>query len=78
MRKIIKHRFIEIIGISINLILISKYLLDKLTIRCEPCIDSNDCPPCQTDYMKNFWIYMIVFNLMFVTGIIIKRKFEKK
>jgi hypothetical protein len=78
MRKIIKHRFIEIIGMSINLVLISKYLLDKLTIRCEPCIGSNDCPPCQTDYMKNFWIYMIVLNLMFVTGIILKRKFEKK
>ena len=77
MRKFIRHRFIEIIGILINLILISKYLLDKLTIRCEPCVDSNDCPPCQTDYMKNYWIYIIVFNVLFVIAIIIERKSKR-
>jgi len=77
MRKFIRHRFIEIIGILINLILISKYLLDKLTIRCEPCVDSNDCPPCQTDYMKNYWIYIIVFNVFFVIAIIIERKSKR-
>jgi len=36
-KKVIKHRIVEIIGVLINLILISKYFFDKLTICCEPC-----------------------------------------
>lgn len=74
MRQFIKHRIIEIIGILINIILISRYLFDKITIRCEPCLNPNDCPPCQTDYMENFGVYMIAFNILFAAGIIIKMK----
>jgi len=73
-KKVIKHRIVEIIGVLINLILISKYFFDKLTIRCEPCLDKNDCPPCQTDFMKYFWIYLLSFNLLIIFGLIMKRK----
>ena len=73
MIKQFKNRIIEIIGISINLILISKYLFDKITIRCEPCLNTSDCPPCQTDYMKNIWIYLIVFNALILLGLTIKK-----
>jgi hypothetical protein len=71
-----KKRIIEILGIIGNLILISKYLFDKITIRCEPCIDPNNCPPCQTDYMKYFWIYLIIFNVLIIIGLILKRKMK--
>lgn len=74
MINIIKHRLIEIIGVLINIILISKYLFDKITIRCEPCLDPGNCSPCQTKYMKYFWIYMIGFNIMFIVALVIKRR----
>ena len=72
----IKKRIIEIVGIIGNLILISHYLFDKFTIQCEPCIDPNNCPPCQTDYMKYFWIYLIIFNVLIIIGLILKRKIK--
>lgn len=74
MFKQFKNRIIEIIGILIDLILILKYLFDKITIRCEPCLNSNDCPLCQTDYMKNIWIYLIVFNVLILLGLTIKKR----
>ena len=74
MIKQFKNRIIEIIGIFINLVLISKYLFDKITIRCEPCLNTSDCPPCQTDYMKNIWIYLIVFNALILLGFTIKKR----
>ena len=77
MINIIKHRLIEIIGVLINIVLISKYLFDKITIRCEPCLDLGNCPPCQTEYMKYFWIYMIGFNIMFILALVIKRRIER-
>jgi len=70
----IKKWIIELIALIGNLILVSKYFIDKATICCEPCIDPNDCPPCQTDFMKYFWYYFIVFNTLIIIGLIIKRK----
>ena len=74
MKGFIKQRIIEILGVIANLILISKFFLDKLTICCEPCIDMNNCPPCRTDFMKNFWIYLLVLNTLIIFGLIMKRK----
>jgi hypothetical protein len=45
-----------------NLILLGKYFFDKMIIRCEPCKPDLPCPPCQTDYMTNIWIYVMVLN----------------
>lgn len=73
-----KKRIFELVGITTNLILIGKYFFDKLTIRCEPCIDLNDCPPCQTDFMKNFCLYFVTLNVVFVIVLIMKNKLQKK
>jgi len=69
----IKKWFIETIWIGGNLILILKYFIDKIEIRCEPCIDVNNCPPCQTDFMKDFWIYIAIFSMIIIVGLIVKK-----
>ena len=74
MKEFIQRRIIEILGVLANLFLISKFFFDKLTICCEPCIDINNCPPCRTDFMKNFWIFLLVINTMIIVGLIMKRK----
>lgn len=73
MKEFIKKWIIEIIWIVGNLILILKYFIDKIGIRCEPCIDANNCPPCQTDFMRDFWIYAAIFNILIIFGLIIKK-----
>jgi hypothetical protein len=71
MKEYLRNRILEIIGFVINATLISKFFFDKITIRCEPCF-SSDCPPCQTEYMKNIWIYLIGFNLLFAIALVLK------
>lgn len=71
MKRFIKKWIIEIIWILGNLVLILKYFIDKLTVRCEPCIDVNNCPPCQTDFIRDIWMYIAVFNILIVIGLII-------
>ncbi len=73
MERLIKRWIILIIWIVGNLILILKYSIDKIDIRCEPCIDVNNCPPCQTDFMRDFWIYAAIFNILVIIGLIIKK-----
>jgi hypothetical protein len=74
----IKKWTVEIVSLIGNLILLSKYLFDKASIRCEPCIDINDCPPCQTEFMRYFWYYFIIFNTLILIGLITKRKKNKR
>lgn len=73
MKGFIKKWIIEFTWIVGNLILILKYFIDKISIRCEPCIDANNCPPCQTDFMRDFWIYTMIFNILIIIGLIIKK-----
>jgi len=73
MKGFIKKWIIEVIWILGNLLLIIKYFIDKTHIQCEPCIDINNCPPCQTDFMRDFWIYLAIFNILVVVGLIIKK-----
>ena len=73
MNKYLKNRALEIVGFVINGILISKYFLEKTSIQCEPCF-TDDCPPCQTEYMKNIWIYLIIFNSLLVVALILKNR----
>jgi hypothetical protein len=70
----IKKRILEIVGVVGNLILISMYLFDMFTIQCEPCIDIHNCPQCQTDFMKRFWIYILVYNLLILIGLNMRKK----
>lgn len=73
MKRFIRNWIIEIIWIAGNLILILKYYIDKIGLACEPCLDVDDCPPCQTDYMRDFWIYLAIFNVLIIIGLIIKK-----
>jgi hypothetical protein len=73
MKGFFKKWIIETIWIIGNIILILKYFIDKCTIRCEPCIDINNCPPCQTDFMRDFWIYTTIFNLLIIIGLIVNK-----
>ncbi len=57
-----------------NVLLIAKYFFDKWSIRCEPCSDLGDCPPCETEFMSNILIYLALFNIgMSLVWIITKR-----
>ena len=73
MKGFIKRWIVEIIWIVGNLVLILQYFIDKISIRCEPCIDVINCPPCQTDFMRDFWIYAVIFNILIIIGLIIKK-----
>ena len=74
----VKNRIFELIWLATNLLLIGKYFLDKFTIQCEPCVDLNDCPPCQTDFMKNFWLYMLILNIVFSIGLVVKNRIKQR
>ena len=45
-----------------NAILLSKYAGDAITIRCEPCLPADPCPPCRTAFMAGFLVYLTVWN----------------
>ena len=73
MKGFINNWIIETIWIIGNIMLILKYFIDKSTIRCEPCVNINNCPPCQTDFMRDFWIYTTIFNLLIIIGLIVSK-----
>jgi hypothetical protein len=60
-----------------NLILIGKYFVDKLSIQCEPCLPNYPCPPCQTDYMSNIWLYLLGWNLIAIILGLVWMKLKK-
>ena len=57
-------KIILITWLTVNLILLGKYIFDMYTIHCEPCLSGQDCPPCRTDYMKNIWWFLLIWNLV--------------
>jgi hypothetical protein len=57
-----------------NLFLCGKYFLDKYSIQCEPCPPDIFCPPCQTEFMRNFIIYLIIWNVIAVLFWIISNR----
>jgi hypothetical protein len=77
MKGFIRKWTFELIWIVGNLLFIFKYFIDKYTIQCEPCIDISNCPPCQTNFMRDFWIYMTFINILTVIGMIISKQFTK-
>ena len=56
------------------LLIIGKYLYDKSTINCEPCLTDAACPPCQTGFMANTWLFITVWNVIIVVIILLYRK----
>jgi len=70
MIKFIKQKLPVITAFFVNILLIAKYFYDKVTICCEPCPKGIDCPPCQTDFMKYFWIWILVFTALIITSYI--------
>ena len=74
------NRFIVIrlIWFITNLILVLKYYWDSISIQCEPCLPEGPCPPCQTDFMANFWWYLTTWNLiMLIVWLSIMKKAKK-
>lgn len=59
---------------SINLILICKYLFDFLNIQCEPCLTNEICPPCQTNFMSNIIKYLFWVNISFIMLVLISSR----
>ena len=57
-----------IIWLAVSSSTIAKYLWDKMTIQCEPCLPGIECPPCQTNFMGNFWWYFVGWNILAVTS----------
>lgn len=57
-------RKVYILGTMGNIFLLVKYYWDMNTIYCEPCLPHTPCPLCRTEFMENFWIYFIIWNLI--------------
>ena len=47
-----------------NILLVGRLLIDPFLIYCEPCILGYQCPPCQTEFAKQIWIYFLIWNLL--------------
>jgi hypothetical protein len=73
---LIKKYIIELFWIAGNLAMAIKYFIDKLSVQCEPCADINNCPPCQTDFMRDFWIYLSIYNLL-ITVFFLVQKYKR-
>jgi hypothetical protein len=70
MKNFLKKLTTERVWLTGNTLLILKYWLDKNGIQCEPCVPHSYCPPCQTDFMEEFWFYMTLFNALTVVWMI--------
>ncbi len=66
---------VEIIWITGNIGLVLKRFFDWAAMACAPCPPGERCPPCQTEFMSQFWIYMTIFNALIVLVLIIKFRF---
>ncbi|QQS03521.1 MAG: hypothetical protein IPK50_14580 [Fibrobacterota bacterium] len=77
MKRIFKSWAIEIVWAGGWILLCLIYFVEKISIRCEQCIDLRNCPPCETGFMTNFWIYMALFNAIIVGSMIIRRSIRK-
>ncbi|MCX2746161.1 hypothetical protein OO013_19940 [Mangrovivirga sp. M17] len=67
MNKLIRltaNKTVYIIGTIGSIILVIKYYWDMNTINCEPCLPDAPCSPCRTDFMENFWTYIIIWNVL--------------
>ena len=61
-----RRKIVGIIWFAVNLILVIKYYWDSASIQCEPCLPEVECPPCQTNFMANFWLYCIIWNVVMI------------
>jgi hypothetical protein len=61
----------EIICIIGIIVLIIFYFFQLYTIQCEPCLLNTDCPPCETNYMKNIVNYISLWTSVFSIPILI-------
>lgn len=67
------------IWILVDIIMICKFIFDSISIRCEPCFPGEPCPPCRTEFMANFWWYLLCWNLISLAVLIfIKNRLPTK
>lgn len=69
-----RRKAVIIIWFVLNLILGINYYLDTSTIHCEPCLPELECTPCQTSFMANFWLYIILWNVFMMIVLIALKK----
>lgn len=77
MKRVLKNWAIEIAWAAGSTCLSLIYILEKISIRCEPCIDLSCCPPCQTRFMADFWLHMAIFNAIIVGSMIVRRSIPR-
>jgi len=68
------RRIVVLVWILLNILLVAKYFIDSYGIRCEPCMEDFPCPPCETDYMKNIFKYIIGWNMFLGVAYLLARK----
>lgn len=49
--------------VFVNFLLVVKYLIDYLSLQCEPCLSDALCPPCQTSFMLHIVWYLCGVNI---------------
>jgi len=67
-----------VLWLVVNVLLLGKYYIDSIGIRCEPCLPGYYCPPCETRFMKNVWLYTAVWNFTVAGSLVIMISFSKK
>jgi hypothetical protein len=66
---------LKLLWVAGNIALVGKYYWDATSIQCEPCPPSGPCPPCETDFMSNVWMYFLCWNLLAIVLLwIVKKK----
>lgn len=74
-----RKKIVILLWIVINAILVTNYFWDANSIQCEPCLPGTACPPCQTDFMADFWWYFSIWNLIILlTGLRIRKDANSK
>lgn len=49
--------------VFVNFLLVVKYLIDYLSLQCEPCLPDTHCPPCETSFMLHIVWYLCGVNI---------------
>lgn len=50
-----------------NFLMLLFYALDSMLLRCEPCLQGSECPPCETQFMHYWPTGMLAWNSFMAT-----------
>jgi hypothetical protein len=57
---------LNLVWILANILVVLRYIVDPLFIDCEPCLPGEPCPPSHTDFVRAFWLILIITNVGFI------------